>query len=141
MLWWAIVRLYPPVVSHCLRGVVFALRVEKGSILVPVLKKGDLSCCDNWRSISLLDVMRSKLFARVLNDRLQFVVGETVSDSQCGFTVGRGCLNSIFYNCIHQLVNIILSYFCYLLAYARPMIVYPEKPFGVLCRSTVYPML
>jgi len=35
--------------------------------LVPVPKKGDLSACDNWRGISLLDVM-GKLFARTLND-------------------------------------------------------------------------
>ena len=56
--------------------------------LVPVPKKGDLSCCDNWRGISLLNVM-SKLFSRVLNDKLQLVVEETVSDSQCGFRTGR----------------------------------------------------
>ena len=43
------------------------------ALLVPVPKKRDLSCCDNRRSISLLDVM-GKLFARLLNDRLQLVV-------------------------------------------------------------------
>jgi len=32
--------------------------------LVPIPKKGDLSVCDNWRGISLLDVM-GKLFARI----------------------------------------------------------------------------
>ena len=35
----------------------------RGALLVPVLKKGDLSC-DNCRGISLLDVM-GKLFTRV----------------------------------------------------------------------------
>ena len=35
------------------------------ALLVPIPKKGDLSVCDNWRGISLLDVM-GKLFARVL---------------------------------------------------------------------------
>lgn len=54
------------------------------TLLVPVPKKGDLSLCDNWRGISLLDVM-GKLFARVINDRLQLMVEEVVSDSQCGF--------------------------------------------------------
>ena len=110
--------------------------------LVPVLKKGDLSCCDNWRSISLLDVMQSKLFARVLNDRLRFVVEETVSASQCGFTAGRGCVNIIFCNCFHQLVEKAIKHNTKLfLLFVDLLIVYPEKPFGVLCRSTVYPML
>ena len=37
-----------------------------------------------------------KLFATVLNDRLQLVVEETVSDSQCVFRAGRGCVDMIF---------------------------------------------
>ena len=110
--------------------------------LVLVLKKGDLSCCDNWRSTSLLDVMQSKLFARVLNDRLRFVVEETVSASQCRFTAGRGCVNIIFCKCFHQLVEKAIKHNTKLfLLYIDLLIVYPEKPFGVLCRSTVYPML
>ena len=64
----------------------------RDALLVPVPKKGDFSCCDNWRGVSFLDVM-GKLFAGVLNDRLQLVVEETVSDSQCGFRPGRGCVN------------------------------------------------
>ena len=61
----------------------YALRVERCS---PCAE--DLSCCDNWRGISLLGVV-SKLFASVLNGRLQLVVEETVSDSQCRFGAGR----------------------------------------------------
>ena len=41
-------------------------------VCVCVLVKGDLYFCDNWRSISLLEVM-GKLFAAMLNDRLQLV--------------------------------------------------------------------
>ena len=70
-------------------------------LCIPVLKKGHLSCCDNWRGISLLDVI-GKLFARVLNDRLQLVVEETVSDSQCRFRAGRVYVGMIF--CVRQLV-------------------------------------
>ena len=69
------------------------------ALLVPVPKKGDLSCYDNRRGISLLDVVGK----RVLNDRLQLVVVETVSDSQCVFRAGRGCVDMIF--CICQLVK------------------------------------
>ena len=68
------------------------------ALLVPVPKKEDLSSCDNWRGISLLDVV-GKLFARVLNDSLQLVVEETVSDSSCGLRAGRGCVDMIFSVC------------------------------------------
>jgi len=44
---------------------------------VPVPKRGDLSVCDNWRGISLLYMM-GKLFVRVINDRLQAVVEDSV---------------------------------------------------------------
>ena len=74
----------------------------KDTLLVPVPKKGDLSCCDDWRGISLLDVT-DKLFARVLNDWLQLVVKETVSDSHRGFRTGRGCVDMIFR--VRQLVE------------------------------------
>ena len=35
------------------------------AVLVPIPKKGDLSKCDNWRGIALLDVV-GKVVARVL---------------------------------------------------------------------------
>ena len=50
-------------------GVVAAWR---DALLVPIPKKGNLHICDNWRGISLLDVI-GKLFARILQDRLQCV--------------------------------------------------------------------
>ena len=40
------------------------------AILVPTPMKGDLSSCDNWHGISLLDVA-GKVVARVLHERLQ----------------------------------------------------------------------
>ena len=40
------------------------------AVLVPIPKKGDLSSCDNWRGIALLDVV-GKVAARVLQERLQ----------------------------------------------------------------------
>ena len=71
-------------------------------MLIPVPKKGDLTICDNWRGISLLDVV-GKLFAKVIQKRLQGVVEDVVSDSQCGFRKGRGCTDMIF--CMRQLVE------------------------------------
>ena len=40
--------------------------------IVPIPKKGDLSVCDNWRGIALLDVV-GKLFGRIILARLQTV--------------------------------------------------------------------
>ena len=74
----------------------------RDATLVPVPKREDLSLCDNWRGISLLDVM-GKLFARIINDRLQVVVEDSVTDSQCGFRAGRGCVDLIF--CVRQFVE------------------------------------
>ena len=63
--------------------------------VVPMPKKGDLHDCDNWRGISLLDIV-GKVFARILQERLQKVVEDTLLDSQCGFRKGRGCVDMIF---------------------------------------------
>ena len=45
--------------------VVWEGEVRSDALLVPVPKKGDLIKCDNWRGISLLDIM-GKLFGKVL---------------------------------------------------------------------------
>ena len=74
----------------------------KDALIVPIPKKGDLSCCDNWRGISLLDV-GGKLFTKVLQKRLQKIAEEVLPDSQCGFRSGRGCTYMVF--CVRQLVK------------------------------------
>ena len=72
-------------------GVVAAWR---DALLVPIPKKGNLHICDNWRGISLLDVI-GKLFARILQDRLQCVAEGLLPESQSGFRRGRGCYAAI----------------------------------------------
>ena len=42
---------------------------SRDALIVPVPKKGDLRSCDNWRGISLLDVV-GKIFARIIQDNL-----------------------------------------------------------------------
>ena len=61
--------------------------------------------------------------------RLYLAVEEAVSDSQCGFRAGRGCVNMIFYvrQLEEQAMNIILSCYYFLLTYTRPMILYPVQ--------------
>ena len=72
------------------------------AILVPIPKKGNLSSCDNWGGIALLDVV-GKVVARVVQLRLQQVAEEELPESQCGFRRGRGCADMLFV--IRQLVE------------------------------------
>ena len=72
------------------------------AILVPIPKKGDLSHCNNWRGLSLLDVI-GKIVARILQERLQKLAENELPESQCGFRKGRSCADTIFTVC--QLVE------------------------------------
>ena len=72
------------------------------AVLVSIPKKGDLSSCDNWKGIALLDVV-GKVVARVLQERLQKIAEDKLPESQCGFRKGRGCTDMIF--TIRQLVE------------------------------------
>ena len=74
-------------------GQVFA--AWRDALVVPVPKKGDLTMCDNWRGISLLDVA-GKLLGRIVQERLQCIAESVLPDSQCGFRRGRGCSDMIF---------------------------------------------
>ena len=51
--------------------------------LVPVPKKGDLSECDTWRGVSLLDVV-GKVLASAIQSLLQVIAAEFLPESQCG---------------------------------------------------------
>lgn len=67
----------------------------KNAEIIPIPKKGALKVCDNWRGISLLDVV-GKVFARIVQSRLQRTAEGLLPDSQCGFRPGRGCADMIF---------------------------------------------
>ena len=58
------------------------------AVLIPFPKKGDLSDCDNWRGISLLEVV-GKVVARVIQGRPQKLAEDELPESQCGFRKGR----------------------------------------------------
>ena len=68
----------------------------------PIPKRENLSSCDNWRGISLLDVV-GKVMARLLQERLQLVAEIELPESQCGFRKGRGCSDMTF--TLRQLVE------------------------------------
>ena len=71
-------------------------------ILISIPKRGDLSKCDNWRGISLLEVL-GKVMATILQERLQLLAEDELLESQCGFRKGRGCLDMTF--TLQQLVE------------------------------------
>ena len=69
-------------------------------LFVPVPKKGDLTMCDNWRSISLLECA-VKLLRLIMQECLQCIVESVLPDSQCSFWQGQS--NMTFVAC--QLVE------------------------------------
>ena len=50
----------------------------------------------NYRGISLLNVV-GKLYGRVLIERVKRKTNDSVSDEQCEFRDGRGCVDQILY--------------------------------------------
>lgn len=72
----------------------------RDAVLIPM--KGDLSRCDNWKGIALLDVV-GKVMATVLQERLQKVAEDELPESKCGFRKERSCIDMIF--TVRQLVE------------------------------------
>ena len=74
----------------------------RDAVLIPIPKKGDLSHCDNWTGISLMDVI-GKIVVRILQKRLQKLAEDELPESQCGYRKGRSCADMIF--TVRQLVK------------------------------------
>jgi len=67
----------------------------RDAIIVPVLKKSSLHCCDNWRGIiALLDVV-GKLLGSIVLNHLQKLGEKVLPESQCGFRKGHNCTDMI----------------------------------------------
>ena len=67
----------------------------KDAVVILIPKKEDLQQCNNWRGISFLDVA-GKVFARIVQDRLQRIAEHMLPESQNGFRKSRGCCDMIF---------------------------------------------
>ena len=63
-------------------------------LLIKLPKKGDLSYCKNWRGIMLLN-MASKVFCRVILERIKIALDEKLREDQVGFRAGRSCTEQI----------------------------------------------
>ena len=62
---------------------------ERG-IVMPLFKKGDRMDLDNYRGITLMDVV-GKVFSGILRDRLERFYEGKIVEEQAGFRKGRGC--------------------------------------------------
>ena len=65
-------------------------------IIIPIWKrKGDRRECCQYRGISLLS-QPSKVFARILEKRIRYIVEPQLSENQFGFRKNKGCSDAIF---------------------------------------------
>jgi len=67
----------------------------KQSVIVPVFKKKDRLCCDNYRGISLLPHCE-KLLATIILERIKRKNDEALSEAQAGSRCGRSMIDQLF---------------------------------------------
>ena len=63
--------------------------VYKGSVFIPIPKKGNAKECSNYRTIAFIS-HTSKVMFKILQARLQQYVNRELPDIQAGFRKGRG---------------------------------------------------
>jgi sorting nexin-29 len=64
-------------------------------IICPIFKKGARLNCENYRTITLLNIVY-KIYAILLNNGLGKIVGKQLSDAQMGFRPNRSTTDSVF---------------------------------------------
>ena len=67
----------------------------KKAIIVPIYKKKEKTDCNNYRGVSLL-CHCSKVFTRILLERLRRRTEEVLAEEQAGFRAGRSTVDQIF---------------------------------------------
>ena len=65
------------------------------AVMVPLLKKGDPTLCDNYRGIALLSIC-GKVLTRIIADRIQHGYKDQMMEAQCGFRGGRSTTDQMF---------------------------------------------
>ena len=76
-----------------------------------------MSLCDKWHDVNCLEVV-DKMFAKIIQRRMQMAVEDVVVDVQCGFRSDHGCSYTDMVFCVCQLVekaikhNTKVFYFC-----------------------------
>ena len=64
-------------------------------VIIKIPKKGSLSDCNNWRGVTLLSVP-SKIFCKVIIQRITKAVDDVLRNEQAKFRKGRRCADQIF---------------------------------------------
>lgn len=65
-------------------------------------KKGDRQKLENYRGITVTSTF-SRLYGRVLRDLIEKEYGDSEAEEQCGFRIGRLCMDNIF--CLKQIIE------------------------------------
>ena len=79
----------------------------KDVLLNLVSKKRNLSLCDNWCGISLLEVI-GRVIPKIIQRRMHIVVKDLVLDFHCEFRSVSDCNDMIF--CAHQLMEKVIEH-------------------------------
>jgi len=69
--------------------------MRDATIVTLYKNKGDRGDCNNYRGISLLNIV-GKVYARILLNRLKTLADRVYPESQCGFRAGRSTTDMIF---------------------------------------------
>ena len=77
-----------------LENLAVATGLEKGSVFIPIPKKGNAKECSNCHTIALISYA-SKVMFKILQARLQQYVNWELPDGQAGFRKGRGTRDQI----------------------------------------------
>ena len=65
------------------------------SLIITILKKGNLRHCDNYRTISLIS-HSSKVMLKIILNRLKPQAEKIIAEEQAGFRAGRSTIDQIF---------------------------------------------
>lgn len=63
--------------------------------VISLFKKGDRNNCENYRGISLLN-SASKIYSRIINNRIKGITDVFLEEEQVGFRKGRSCSDNVF---------------------------------------------
>ena len=113
-------NIHPQVLKHCATSLlepiyhIFQLCLTTSTLpqegkthkITPLPKKGDLSCVNNYRPISLLCII-SKVLESIIYKKIITFTRPTLSNTQFGFTKGKSCLAQLLtaFSTINQAVD------------------------------------
>ena len=110
----------------------------KQGLFVKIPQQGDLTECENLKGITLTSVP-SKVFGRVLIDRIRDGVNSKLRDEQAGLRSGRGTVEHIFIlrNIIEQVAEL-QAYTSRLYTLKKRLTLCTERDYGKSWRTIEY---